>query len=191
METQWFHVAKVFIFLHEFVIFNLEVWIPFQPAFNCMNSSLCSEVGSPKLSEFHLYWKPNNESFIWLLSCVEKMLSTCLLLSWWIAPWAPLPRSSLNHAWDFCLLAAGIYVECQLEWWQLRIDQRVSSPELFLATLESCQGMFACLVKEFHKINHHQIIDQCYLVGQIAYLLTLCLEFSAYLYPAWWMVLYP
>jgi len=70
----WFHV----IMLHDVVVMKLEVWISFQPAFDCMWSSLCREARCSKLKVYHLGCSMT--SFHLLLKNVCGMFFTRLLL---------------------------------------------------------------------------------------------------------------
>ena len=60
------------------------------------------------------------------------------------------------------------------------------SQKLFVVALDSFQGEFACLKKEFHKTDQPQLRDQCCLVDQNAHLLTFSpLGCPNYLDPEW------
>jgi len=111
----WFHVICFFM-LHDVV--KLEVWISFQPAFDCMWSSLCREARCCKLNGYHLGWSMT--SFQLLLKCVWNVLHTYVaLLKLRIAPRVPLLRSGLCWISDSCLLVAERCVLCHMELWQL------------------------------------------------------------------------
>ena len=75
------------------------------------------------------------------------------LLSWWIAPLLPLPRSGLSCAPDCCPVAAGMHAEGYSVWQELEFDQRVSSQELSLVELDAYQVVYACLIEASRRIS--------------------------------------
>jgi len=116
-----------------------------------------------------LYWQSKNKSSIlWFGLCAPRCVvhRFVALMSWWIAPRVPIPRSGLHCSPDCCLIGAEMCVKDDSVKYWLGFDQRVSSQELSLVKLGSFQDVSFCLIEASRRINQLQLLDQCLLVDQ-------------------------
>ena len=100
----------------------------------------------------------------WVPSCSEVLHRLVALLSWWIAPWVPLPRSSSSWISGCCLLVTEMYIVSHSEWW-LVFDHKLSNQKLSLVEMDNFQDMCSCLVEALHRISKLLLVGQCLLVG--------------------------
>ena len=164
------------------LVFNVE---PFSLNLDVVDSNMSSSPLGKSLDPCDLVLlRGKRYQCDWVPSCLKVLRRLVALLSWWIAPLLPLPRSGLNCAQYYCLLLSKMCVVVHFDLC-LVFDQKLSSPELFLVVLGSCQGVCTCLIEVSHRISQLLWVNQCFLVDQNAHLLIWYpLESSNWLYLA-------
>jgi len=73
----------------------------------------------------------NRSLWDWVPFCLEALRRLVALLSWWIDPLLPLPRSGSSWISGSCLLVTEMYIVSHSVW-LLVFDHKLSSPKLSL-----------------------------------------------------------